>query len=244
MGRARQFTYDLLESDTPSKSAAQLVRGALVALIALNVGAVIIATMPSMAWLQPVFRSIEVVSVAVFTIEYFARVWCIGEELEQPILGRIRFALRPMMLIDLVALVPSYLPMALDLRFARAFRLIRLLKLTRHSESLQIVVNVLSSKREELASSGFIAFILLLVSSSAMYYAEHSVQPKAFSSIPATMWWGVETLTTVGYGDVVPQTALGKFIGMIVAIIGIGLFALPAGILASGFSEEVEKRID
>jgi len=147
-----------------------------------------------------------------------------------------------MMLIDLVAIVPSYLPTSLDLRAVRAFRLIRLLKLTRHSASLTLVLEVLKRKRDELLSTAFVAALLLVVSSSLMYYAENATQPEVFSSIPAAMWWGVVTLTTVGYGDVYPVTLVGKLIGAVVAMTGIGLFAMPAGILGSGFMEVFTER--
>ena len=157
--------------------------------------------------------------------------------MERPVVDRVRFMCTPMMLIDLVAIVPSYLPVFIDLRAIRAFRLIRLLKLTRHSASLTLVQRVLGRKRDELLSTAFLAALLLVVSSTLMFYAEHRAQPEAFESIPASMWWGVAALTTVGYGDVYPITPLGKIIGVIVATTGIGLFAMPAGILGAGFVE-------
>jgi voltage-gated potassium channel len=115
------------------------------------------------------------------------------------------------------------------------------MKLGHYSKSLSLISKIVHRKRSELAASMFILAILLLLASTIMYYIEHDIQPEQFRSIPAAFWWGIETLTTVGYGDVAPVTALGKFCAAIIAILGIGLFGLPAGILASGFLEEVQQ---
>ena len=161
-------------------------------------------------------------------------------------LGRIRFALQPLQIIDLLAILPFYLPfIGIDLRFLRAvqlFRLFRLLKMGRYSQSLTTLTNVIKSKKEELSITLFAGFILLIIASSLIYLVENEAQPEAFHSIPNSMWWGVVTLTTVGYGDVYPKTALGKIIGACIALLGIGLFALPAGIIASGFASEIQKK--
>jgi len=132
-----------------------------------------------------------------------------------------------------------------DLRFIRAIRLIRLFrlfKLGRYSVAIKLFGRVLKGKREELFITAFAIFILLTISSSLLYYVEHKAQPEVFSSIPAAMWWGVATLTTVGYGDIYPITSLGKFLGAIISLLGIGLFAMPAGILSAGFIEEIRKK--
>jgi len=121
-------------------------------------------------------------------------------------------------------------------------RIFRLFKLGRYSSAMKTMARVLRNKKEELGITIFIVLLLLIIASSLMYFVENPVQPEVFSSIPAAMWWGVETLTTVGYGDVIPQTALGKALGMVIAILGIGMFALPAGILGSGFFEEVQSK--
>lgn len=127
------------------------------------------------------------------------------------------------------------------LRGLRIFRIFRLFKIARYLNALTLIRKVFAKKKEELVISPFATIFLLLITSTIMYYIENEVQPENFSSIPETMWWGIATLTTVGYGDVYPFTPLGKFLGGIIAIIGVGLFALPAGILASGFSDELSK---
>jgi voltage-gated potassium channel len=153
--------------------------------------------------------------------------------------------LTPLLLVDLFAVLPFYLPFVLvDLRFLRVLRLVRLVrivKVTRYVKTIRRMTNVFYAKKEELAMSFVLASMMLVVASSLMYYIEHPVQPEVFSSIPATMWWAVVTLTTVGYGDVVPVTVLGKILTGLIAMVGIAMFALPAGIIASGFEQELER---
>jgi voltage-gated potassium channel len=127
------------------------------------------------------------------------------------------------------------------LRYLRAFRLFLLFKLGRYASRMRLIRNVLVAKKEELVISTSIAVVALIFCSAAMYYVEKDHQPEAFSSLPASMWWAVETLTTVGYGDVVPVTAAGKVLGAMIALIGIALFALPAGILGGGFTDELAR---
>jgi voltage-gated potassium channel len=133
----------------------------------------------------------------------------------------------------------------LDLRFLRAVRLIRIFrvfKVGRYSESMKLFGNVLKAKKEQLVITLFAVFILLTIASSLLYYVENEAQPDAFSSIPSTMWWGVSALTTVGYGDMYPITPIGKILGAIISLLGIGLFAMPTGILSAGFVEEIRRR--
>lgn len=221
----------------------------LLILIFLNVVAATLETVESLlSNYNFFFRVFEAFSVIIFTIEYLLRLWvCTNDNrFHNPIRGRIRFFLTPLSVIDLMAIFPFYLPMIIpfDLRFMRAlrlFRLFRLFKAVRYSKSLRRLGNVLQEKKEELLITVFATLILLVIVSSLMYFVENKVQPEKFSSIPAAMWWGVATLTTVGYGDVYPITPAGKILGAIIAIFGIGLFAVPAGILASGFAVEVKK---
>jgi voltage-gated potassium channel len=221
----------------------------IIGLILLNVAAVVMETVD---WLYlryaSVFNAFEIFSVAVFTVEYILRVWsCTAKpEFRDRVRGRLRFMATPLALIDLMAVLPFYLPFVFpDLRFMRAlrlFRLFRVLKLARYSASLKTFADVLKLKKEEMLLMLFAILILLVVSSSLMYNAEHEAQPDAFASIPSAMWWGIVTLATVGYGDVYPVTPWGRLIGSIVVILGIGLFALPTGVLASGFAEVLAKR--
>ena len=220
-------------------------------LIVANVVAVMFETVDTLAASYGgFFYWFEVFSVVVFTIEYVARIWSAIEDQDYqgPISGRVKFASRPLLIVDLLAIAPFYLSAAgvtTDLRFLRALRLVRfvrLLKLARYSDSMRAMGAVLQRKKPDILIALFANIILLVIASSVMYFIEHPHQPEAFPSIPETMWWGVVTLTTVGYGDVVPVTPLGQLVGAIVALLGIGLFALPASILASGFIEEARSQ--
>jgi len=238
--------YGMLEpGDGDSKCFFYFIMG----LILLNVAAVVLETVDSIySTYDRLFQAFEVFSLGVFTIEYLLRVWTCTEDprFKDPVRGRLRFMLTPMALIDLMVVLPFYLPFFLsDLRFMRAlrlFRLFRVLKLVRYSESLQTFIDVLKLKKEELLLMFFAMMILLVISSSLMYKAENAAQPEAFASIPAAMWWSIVTLATVGYGDVYPVTNWGRFLGSIAVILGIGLFALPTGVLASGFAEVLARR--
>jgi voltage-gated potassium channel len=244
----RARTHALLTPDEGGRAGAA-VDTFIMGLIALNVLAVIVETVPGFAAAYgDAFAAFELLSVAVFTAEYAARIWSAPEDpaYAAPLRGRVRFASRPLIVVDLLAILPFYLAsvLPLDLRIVRAFRLIRffrLLKLARYSQSMRAFARVLREKKEDLVVAGAANLLLLTVASSLMYFAENEAQPEAFSSIPEAMWWGIITLTTVGYGDVTPVTALGKVLGAVVAILGIGLFALPASILASGFIEEATR---
>jgi voltage-gated potassium channel len=248
----RKRIYEILETASVDDSASRVFDIFIITLITLNVVAVILETVESLAaQFSTVFATFELFSIIIFTVEYVLRLWVCtaGKKGANPVTDRMRFVIKPMALIDLVAILPFYLPVMfpLDPRFMRAlrlFRLFRLFKMGRYSESLQTLGNVMKAKKEEIIVTFFVISLLLIFASSTIYYVEHDAQPEAFSSIPAAMWWGVATLTTVGYGDVYPITPLGKFLGAVIALLGIGMFALPAGILASGFAEELQKKSD
>lgn len=250
MSSIKLFLFELLESKNLEKPYVRQFRIFILFLITLNVLAVILETVDSIALqYQTQFYIFEVVSVIIFTFEYFCRLWVctLSQDYAKGFKGRIKFALTPLALIDFLAIVPFYLPFffVIDLRFIRAMRLIRIfriLKFGRYSKSLKLMVRVFQRKKEELIITLFVIFVLLIVASSFMYYFEHAVQPEKFSSIPATMWWALITLTTVGYGDVYPVTIPGKLLGSVLAVLGVGIFALPAAILASAFSEEIQRK--
>lgn len=220
----------------------------MMTLIVLNVLAVILETVQSIDQeYHQVFYWFETFSVICFTIEYLARAWaCTSQKkFSKPIWGRIKFLLTPMAIIDLIAIIPFYLTfLNLDMRFVRSlrlFRLFRLFKLMRYSHSLTLFGNVFRNKKEELLITAAIMFVLIIVTASFIYFAEHEAQPDKFTDIPTSMWWAIVTLTTVGYGDVFPITPLGKVFAGIIAVLGIGMFALPTGILGASFVEEINK---
>ena len=241
MGRLKRRTHEILEKAAAGDRTSRTFDICIMSLIVLNVLMVIVETVP---WVEERYGTIlfwaEVVSVAVFTVEYLLRVWSITSDpvYGGPLRGRMAFASSPLALVDLIAILP------IDLRFVRAIRLVRifrLFKMGRYVRSLRRLAGILKEKKEELYIVLFVLVIMLILTSSLMYYVEHEAQPEAFSSIPASMWWGIVTLTTVGYGDMFPITPLGKLLGVVIAVLGIGMFALPAGILSSGFVDALER---
>ncbi|HEU0186845.1 MAG TPA: ion transporter [Gallionellaceae bacterium] len=221
---------------------------ALTALILLNVAAMMLETVEPLyrEWLH-FFSAFELVSVGLFALEYLIRLWVsdLTPAYQAPF-GRLRYLFSPMALIDLAAILPSLLFIGrLDLRFLRVvrlFRIVRLLHLPHCNSAMHDIWQAARSKRSEFLIAGAIMFTLLIISSSLMYFAEHDAQPVAFSSIPAALWWGIITLTTVGYGDVYPVTIAGKMIAAFFAALGIGFFALPSAILASALIEQSRRK--
>ena len=246
----RARTATLLDIPEPGDRPSRLVDVFLIGLILINFVAVIIeSVVPLREQWAAEFRLLEAFSVGVFTLEYLLRIWSIVDcrsstKYRHPIWGRLRFMVTPMAIIDLLAVAPFWLSMfvALDLRFLRVARLLRVLKLTRYSAAMDLLLEVLREKASVIGAAMFTLFIVLILAASTAYLAEHPAQPEVFSSIPQAMWWAVITVTTVGYGDVVPITTTGKAIGAVLSLIGVGMVALPAGILASGFSDAVHRR--
>lgn len=241
--------FNILHTEEIDDPLEARVNGFITGLILLSVISVILETEESLySQFQAVFIGFEVFTVAVFTVEYILRLWTctLDPRYSAPVVGRIRYACTLLALIDLLSILPFYLPVSgLDFRFIRAARLtrlLRILKLGRYVQSVKTLGRVLKSKKEELLVTLFAGVIMLIIASSLMYYVERDAQPKAFNSILSAMWWGVATFTTIGYGDIYPVTALGKMLGSFIAVLGIGLFAMPAGILASGFAAELQNK--
>jgi len=248
----RQRVWELLDvSEDPQSGVADWdwVDVILLVLILLNVLAVILETVQSLQLrFGKAFWAFEVISVGVFSVEYAARIWaCTADpRYRQPIIGRLRYVSSFGGVVDLLAILPFYVSLAvpaaaLDLRILRVLRLLRfarVLKLARYSDSIVRMKRVIGARRGDLGVSLAAVGVVLILASSAIYYVEVDTQPDVFTSIPAAMWWGISALTTVGYGDIAPITPLGKFLGGIIQLLGIAIFALPAGIIAAGYEEE------
>jgi voltage-gated potassium channel len=229
--------------------ASRLFSGFVVGLIILNVLAVILESNRSLYDdFAQYFSAFEIFSVAVFTVEYFARVWVAPE---YPALrgmsawrARLRYISKPMALIDLLAIAPFYLALVvpIDLRYLRLFRLLRLLKLSHYFDGLHMFVKVLGRELGAIAGALMTLVVLIIISACLMFSIENSAQPGQFDSVMQAIWWSVVTLTTVGYGDITPVTFLGKLVAMIIMLLGICTMALPAGILAAKFTEELQLR--
>ena len=238
----------------------------LIALIIVNVAAMMIETVPGISALwQYELHIIEVVSVLIFTIEYILRVYSSAsappriskangtsqanrthQEGMSAWQKRWAYIKSPMALVDLMAILPFYLSVfvAFDLRILRVFRVLRILKIGRYSRSMQTLVTVLRNESHSLIAAISVLLLFTVIAATCIYYIEHTAQPDVFSSIPASLWWALVTLTTVGYGDAVPVTALGKVFGGLITIMGICFYALPAGILSSSYTTQMQLKRD
>jgi voltage-gated potassium channel len=245
----RATVYRVIFADESGSRNLNTFDTVLITLICLNVLAIMLESMEVIA---TAYRTelylFEIFSVAVFTIEYFVRAWCVVEQPQgryaHAVRGRLLYLMTPMALIDLLAVLPFYLAflVAIDLRFLRVLRLLRVFKLTRYSSAMSILLSVIRQESKAFAAALFVLTLLIVMSASMIHVFEHEAQPEKFASIPHAMWWALITLTTVGYGDIVPITMGGKLFGAFISVIGIGMVALPAGILASGFSEKLHAR--
>ena len=243
----RKFVYNNLHNQDYETKSSRAINYFLILLILGNAAAVSLVSMNGLyqsyaAW----FDFFEYFSICIFSLEYFLRFWSVAEK--DPFYSawknRLNWVKSGAAIIDLLAILPAYINfwVPIDLRFLRILRLIRLLKLTRYFVSLQILLRVIEREKGSFQAVIFILGMMIMMAAASIYVVESKAQPEVFTSIPASMWWAVVTLTTVGYGDVIPITPLGRFLGAIITILGVGLAALPAGILATGLTYELEQR--
>jgi voltage-gated potassium channel len=243
----RRTVFRLLETAEENDTASRIVDYSLVTLIALSVVAVIFESVPSVAVTYgPLLDWLEVFTVCVFTIELVLRIWASieADPGAHPVRQRLRFLVSFHAIVDVLAILPFYLLTfgffgMVDMRFLRAIRLLRILKLARYFAALNILLTTIKENSQALAAAFLILITIMLLAASGMYYFERAAQPEDFGSIPDAMWFAFATLTTVGYGDVTPITVGGKIFGALIAVVGIGMVALPTSILASGYSEQL-----
>ena len=249
--RARRRTADVLFSRDRDERWTRRVDVALILLITFNVIAVILESVQEYQSLWGAyFHVFEVFSVAIFSIEYVLRLWSAVDDpwqdrYRRAIRGRLRFARTTMAIIDLLAILPFYLALVVqvDLRFLRVLRLLRVFKLTRYSGAMTLLFQVLRGEAGNIGAAMFVLLLMLVIASSLAFMIEGGLHTSgAFSSIPAAMYWAIITMTTVGYGDVVPATALGQLLTGLIAVLSLGMVAIPTGILASGFTSALQRR--
>ncbi|QWX85587.1 ion transporter [Cellulophaga sp. HaHaR_3_176] len=216
-------------------------------LIVLNILALILESYDELRTkFNLAFYFFELFSVIVFTVEYFIRIW-ISDKTKENKRERLNFAFSTSGIIDLLAILPFYLPFIFPfdlrvIRILRLFRLLRIFKLGRYSNSLKTIKYIFKETKAELTITIFVTFVLMILSSTLMFYIEHDDQPEQFSNIGDAFWWSIATLTTVGYGDVYPVTGLGKLLSGVIALIGIGFVALPTGIISSAFISRIQTK--
>ena len=248
--KLKQRVFDVIQPAADRRLVSRIFDLFIITLIAASVASVFMLTFELSDATRQTLHSLEKISIAIFSAEYLLRIWT--ADLLYPELpalrARLKYLFSPLALIDLAAILPFYLPMIMPLdlvglRAVRLARVLRLFKLNRYSEALKSIGEVFRSKGREIVISIFLVFILLVIASLMIYYAEHDAQPKAFPNAFSGLWWAVATLTTVGYGDIYPITVWGRVLGAGIAIMGIGMIAVPTGILSSGFVELLEKKV-
>ncbi|MFT7285045.1 ion transporter [Nonlabens sp.] len=248
--RIKEIVYGLLDEERGNQRGDNVVHYLISGLIILNVFALFLESYNELkASYGNIFKSIEIVSIIVFSIEYAARIWTadLAFKNKGAFKSRCSYMFSFMGLIDLLSILPFYLPFLfkIDLRVIRTLRLLRLLrilKLNRHSAALRLIATVFKKSKNDIVATIFIVSILLVIAATLMYDLENKAQPDAFKNIGEALWWSVATLTTVGYGDIYPITGLGKLLSGIIALLGIGIVALPTGIISSAYIEEVQNR--
>lgn len=248
-GSLKARVYKILEAGHSHDWQSRAFESAMATLIMLNVIAFSIETVPSIHDRHAKFFALfDLISIAIFTIEYSARIWVCTEHPPfqglSPLRARIKFARSPFMVVDLLAIAPYYLSFIfpIDLRVLRIMRLLRFFKLARFSPAFNTMLRVLAHERSALLGVVIVMLGMIIIAASLLYIVEGHLPGSKYSTVPEAMWWAVATLTTVGYGDVTPVTPLGKFIAGVVMVSGLGFFALPIGIIASGFMEEFRRK--
>jgi voltage-gated potassium channel len=241
----KQKIFRIIDEELNDNTPYNIIDVFLTTLIMLNVICIVVESFLPVK--SDFLSRFEVFSVIVFTLDYILRVWTsdLKDTRYTGIKSKIKFILSPMGLIDFISFAPFYLtlflPIAIDGRIFRALRLLRLLrilKLSRYIDSFLIIKNVFKQRKHELIMTGFLAFLLIVISSTLMFEIEHDAQPDKFPDILTTFWWAIATLTTIGYGDVYPITGSGKLLSAIISLIGIGFIALPTGIISSSLLDE------
>lgn len=248
--KIKRQTSTIINTDDSGYLPSKIFDILILILILQSIISVIISTFENVPNSIRLFNSnFEVISIIIFTVEYILRIWT--ADLQYPEYGviksRLKYIFSFMAIIDLLAILPYYLPFITNvdfrsLRTLRLFRMLRIFKLNRYISALNTVSQVLKKKKDQLISSFCVVVVLMLIASILMYYVEHDAQPDVFKNAFSGLWWAVATLTTVGYGDIFPITIAGKIISAFIAILGIGLVAVPTGIISAGFSEELETK--
>jgi len=220
----------------------------LVVWVVVSVAAVVLESVESIHFLLNVeFVILDTMAVTIFTVEYLLRVYSAVEEprFRHHILGRFDYARSPQAVIDFLAIVPFFLEALLhhlfDLRFLRIFRLMRLLKLTRYTGATNTLAVVIKREWPIMGGAAFVMLLLVVLTASLGFIFEHEAQPDKFENIPQAIYWAVITLASVGYGDISPVTPMGRFLTIILALLGIGIFAIPAALLSSAFSDQLRR---
>ena len=254
MRRIKSFIFALLQpaEEGPFRRLSRAIDCLIMALILVSVGSVFALTFELPPRVTRALMFIEPIAALLFTVEYVLRLWTadlLCPELP-PWRARLRYVCSGMAVIDLLAILPFWMAVLpwfrpvnlMSLRTLRLLRLLRLFKLNRYIDALQAVSDVFRQRFHQLMASMFFVLVLMVIASLLMYAVEHEAQPDRFRNAFSGFWWAVATLTTVGYGDIYPITVAGRLLGAVIALLGVGMVAIPTGILSSGFMEHLNNQ--
>ena len=245
----KKRVFEIISKAEDGDLASSIFDWSIMVLIALSILSIILESFASIyqKW-HSVFQVFEIITVVVFTAEYILRIWTADLLYPESKHSRMKYIFSIIAIIDLLAILPFYVPfISADLRFLRMmrlfrlFRLLRVFKLGRYFEALQIIVKVIKTSGPQLIMSVAICFFVMLFSAIIMYTVENPVQPEQFPNVISSLWWAICTLTTVGYGDVYPITHIGRFFASVISLVGIGIIAIPTGIIAAGFNQVISR---
>lgn len=249
MKKLRRRVFEIISKAEDGDILSRIFDGLIMVLIFISILSIVLESFEEIrSRFSGLFRVFEVVSVSVFALEYVLRIWTADYLYPESRHPHIKYILSLMAIIDLLAILPFFLPfISVDLRFLRMarlfrlFRLLRVFKLGRYFDALMIVVSVIKKSASQLIVSVALCFFVMLFSAIIMYTVENPVQPEQFPNVISSLWWAICTLTTVGYGDIYPVTDVGRFFASIISLVGIGIIAIPTGIIAAGFSSAIDK---
>lgn len=237
--------FEIIEVGAPGDYVSRIYDFISALLIVLNLTVSIMSTFSELTPWRPIFLMVENFTVAFFAVDYLLRLWT-SQHLRPdhtPIRAAWRYTTSFIGLVDLCSFLPYYLPVFFPtgiaaFRMMRVVRIFRLFRINAYFDSISVIAAVISSKKQQIISSVYILAVLMLASSLCMYSMEHEAQPEVFQNAFSGLWWSVSTLLTVGYGDIYPVTAAGKFVGILITCLGVGVVAIPTGIISAGFVEQ------
>lgn len=248
MDKIKKRIFDIIQIGNRSDLASRLFDQMIVVVIVLNLAVTFLSTFDELESLYCVFDVIELVTIIIFTIEYVLRIYTAGLLYPEKTYGRavISFIFSFYGLIDLLAFMPYYLPIFFPVgivafRMFRVLRIFRLFKINAQYDAFNVITDVIKEKKTQIISSTVMILIFVLAASMTMYSVENPAQPENFKNAFSGIWWAVSTLLTVGYGDIYPITPAGQILAIIMAFLGVGMVAIPTGIISAGFVEEYTK---
>ncbi|MCR5508893.1 MAG: ion transporter [Lachnospiraceae bacterium] len=246
MKELRKRIFKIIEIGNKDDVPSALFDGFIVIVILLNLIVTLAQTFEQLKPYHGTLDLIELITIMIFTVEYLLRIWTadmLYPEEKDPLTSRLKFIFSLFGLIDLFTIIPYFLPFifpagAVAFRILRVIRIFRLFKINAQYDAFNVIVSVIKEKKNQLVSSLSMIIILMLASSLCMYSLEHEAQPDQFKNAFSGIWWSVSTLLTVGYGDLYPVTAGGRFMAIIISFLGVGMVAIPTGIISAGFVEQ------